>query len=508
MAVSNIHDAGLLRKELLILQPIRGFLFDWDDIKRTHSVMKNVFKTYATNAIDSLDTIEDSINNAFIGLEDKINGWAGVTDSSETVGTRQQAISKVSGNNSPQANWALFHSQSNVSSAESSYTSSNTVPTTFDQLFQDLESLVTNEADYIQTTATQIKQQIVDLFSSLTPSELFQKVIAIITDLLLKTTRNIIVKAIDILKIIATNLLDLLDAPINIPIISPIYKQISGDDLSFLDLITLVGAIPATIMYKLMSGKSPYPDNAQTTALINAPDFSTLQKIMAGEATVTTPKQNFSARHSALKEIQKSNAHARPQLKLAVDANALQIASIIFDFGALFGSAFTAYFAYIKFNLPDGEVPPNVVRYCSCASYLLYVGPDIVGMFSSPGAWYTQMNDTVTWIATLKTFADNTELLVTKDTWNNKISPVLESVINLVWIVPDAAQLVKSGFQATDYVSFSANLAFDLSGVLTVVFSKLDPYRGARVVAFTAAEVLTGSYGVLCAVNGQILLAS
>ncbi|THU92755.1 hypothetical protein K435DRAFT_628344, partial [Dendrothele bispora CBS 962.96] len=79
---------------------------------------------------------------------------------------------------------------------------------------------------------------------------------------------------------IANTLLDVLDAPLNIPVISSLYKKISGDDLSFLDLICLISAIPATIVSKLATGNTLFPDNSTTSALINATDFNNLTSLL------------------------------------------------------------------------------------------------------------------------------------------------------------------------------------------------------------------------------------
>jgi hypothetical protein len=49
-----------------------------------------------------------------------------------------------------------------------------------------------------------------------------------------------------------------LNASIDIPVISYIYKLISGDDLSILDLLCLILAVPITILYKVIFGSAPF----------------------------------------------------------------------------------------------------------------------------------------------------------------------------------------------------------------------------------------------------------
>lgn len=57
--------------------------------------------------------------------------------------------------------------------------------------------------------------------------------------------------------------------------ISWVYKLVTGSDLTLIDLMCFVGAIPTTIICKVTSGKAPFPDDSRTDALIEAQDFET-----------------------------------------------------------------------------------------------------------------------------------------------------------------------------------------------------------------------------------------
>jgi hypothetical protein len=61
---------------------------------------------------------------------------------------------------------------------------------------------------------------------------------------------------------------DLLNAPINIPFFSWLYKTLFGEDLTLINLITLVAAIPVTLIYRIAAGRYPSEDGitgAQST---------------------------------------------------------------------------------------------------------------------------------------------------------------------------------------------------------------------------------------------------
>jgi hypothetical protein len=145
-----------------------------------------------------------------------------VTDPGVLIGTQEKSGSSMPGTSSPQSHWALHHTKNGIPSANKPYNEPETVSSALGQVLSDLEALVTQEGDYLQTTITQIKEQVVDNFSSLTPIQVIEKVMAISADLILKSTRNSVVKIMDIIKIIANGLLDALDAPTNILILSAI----------------------------------------------------------------------------------------------------------------------------------------------------------------------------------------------------------------------------------------------------------------------------------------------
>jgi hypothetical protein len=71
---------------------------------------------------------------------------------------------------------------------------------------------------------------------------------------ILDTIEAVFDSLIDLGGMALTGFQDVMNKTIDIPIISWIYKKISGDPLSLLDLMCLCGAVPATIVYKLTFG--------------------------------------------------------------------------------------------------------------------------------------------------------------------------------------------------------------------------------------------------------------
>jgi hypothetical protein len=50
-----------------------GVLFNWDDILRTHRVIKNELKSRAKACVNSIDLLRSSVLDFFLQLENKIN---------------------------------------------------------------------------------------------------------------------------------------------------------------------------------------------------------------------------------------------------------------------------------------------------------------------------------------------------------------------------------------------------------------------------------------------------
>lgn len=480
-----------------------GFLFDWDDIKLTHSVLKNMIRQFGNKVVSSMDSMETSIENAFINLENEINSFTGVTDPGELIGTRQQAASATPGANSPQSNWAVQHTNNGMGDAQTTYADPTSTSSTLTQLMADLEGLVTDEVSYMATTVTQIKTQVIDQISTMTPVDAIKKILGIASDLILKSARNIIVKLIDIVKLMISELLNMLDAPINIPIISPMYKTITGSDLSFLDLVAFVGAIPATIMYKLVAGKAPFPNDATTAALIAAPDFATLSSVMMGATAPAAPQSKLvSGIHSEMKTTAVS--------KWVPDAGITNTVSIVLNYAALAGSILVVATSVQKRGTAVATTP---VRAIAAISYIVFVGPDIVGAFSQSTEWFVIMNDVITIIATGKTWLDNVPYFAGNKGWSDTVSPILESIINICWlptaIAPIATLYVdKQTPQATDWIGMIANLFFDVGGAITAGSSEEIAGEPVADVVFGLAQECSLMYGIFCCAYATASLPS
>lgn len=467
-----------------------GFVFQWGDIVRTHKVMKNMFKQFAKRAVGSLDTLKTEVKDTLSDLGNKIDEWTQLSDSGKSIGSIASAGFNIPGANSPQSHWALHHMKSNISSAGASsipsYSLSSEGTSALEKVIADLEEMAIEEVGITSRAIRMFKFDIADQISSLTPLQLIERLVGIVARFIVDSASNVITKIIDVIKIIVDGLIDVLDETIDIPILSSLYKKISGDDLSFLDLFCLVSAIPITIIFKIATGKVPYPDTGDTRALINASDFDTLVFLLKSqsEAQSYTPTigLSFAASDGAL--------------------TAEGIAAGCFNIGAFFGSTASTFLGVLRRNV---DVPSPLIRYCSVACFLLSTGPNIPSLWGDWSDWGTQANVAITTIAVLKSFADNHEILCGNRVWSTYITPYLDAIINGVWLLPGIHALRMSPQEVSSSFSALGAVVGAFGGIITPgTVLATDPEFAAFM--FVAVQACAALYGVFSLLAGVTLL--
>lgn len=452
-----------------------GFLFGWKDIIRTHRVIKNIAKVYARYAVDSMASWETKITETFDAARSQVNTWAAPSAEGPTIASQKQSASSVSGVNSPQSNWAMYHFNNGAPTASTS-TSDPVASGSSPDLLQKLGDLAGQQQDSINDIIVKIKKDIIDQAASLTFVDVSKKVMALISDAFLKGASELFVALIEVLKTITSGLTDVLEADIDIPIISWIYKLITGDDLSILDVVCLIAAIPVTIIYKIATNNAPFPDDDHTSALMGARDFTALRNLLSGQSKVKQTSARASRRASP------SNPSGPQQLlRASAEDNededdptpSVDAATVALDIAGLPGSMIVSAIQAIEMISRPSE-KSAALRFLSVAGYLLYAAPNYPPMWEEvdvwEGAvgdmnWATRVNEVVTGFSIIKTLADNLRSLSESDVWK-KASPILESLINLTWVVPACGSIKTSHSKASDVLGFMSNMYFDFGGML------------------------------------------
>ncbi|WP_425908362.1 hypothetical protein [Nitrobacter sp. TKz-YC02] len=476
-----------------------GFIFSWNDIVRTHKVLKSIFKCYIAEAIASIATVKADIQAGFTEVQNVVDTWAGlVPDNNVSAASLSKNNAAPQGSSTPQANYGAQHVKSSGSSAATPYSPAAPGSSVADQLMAALTEAFQSEEHNFKSAYEAIKTQVIDEIHTMTPLEAVKKVVAILFDLLLETVETLTVAIIDILAALAEGVADFLDAPLDIPVLSWLYSKISGgDQLSLLDLACLIAAIPVTIVVKIVSQETPFPDNSFTTSLIDAQSFSDIQALYQNQQTPT-----LAARAEGL------GAQAAPPQ--AVSNRLAAILDLTGGLAATIGSIGVVVFGALKAETQDSVVFAALYA----VSYLPYVAPDITGQIvgGTKATWDVKMNTAVMAVGTIKTFVDvglcKYQEGVTKgflQGWK-KFSPWGEMIINIVWEAPVIGSLVQNHDEDQDWAGFVGNTGFNAGGWITpgTVYGP-EPSKAG----FTAAVVgLTGLYGILMPLQGGMLYAS
>src|SRR5262249_11729732 len=153
----------------------------------------------------------------------------------------------------PQSNWGLHQLKSNAASGSTTAQPNQGILGDIESIIEPLVAALEREQEVFNAAYTSFKSDIIDQIHQLSFKELIEAVIAIIADALLESIENVLLAAIDVLIALTEGVIDALNATIDIPVISWLYNQVAGVDLSLMDLTCLVAAIPVTIGYKLIA---------------------------------------------------------------------------------------------------------------------------------------------------------------------------------------------------------------------------------------------------------------
>ncbi|KAI1201733.1 hypothetical protein F5X97DRAFT_11942 [Nemania serpens] len=504
-----------------------GALFNWKDIMRTHRVMKHVMKRRLQMAVDGLDDAMEFCDQTFINIEDMINSWADITDPGETIGTQMgKGQRSVAANSNPQTNWAIQHVKNGVKSSKTTATEPSAVSAGLEavqDLITQLGHMMKEEEAHVETMITQLQEQIVDQYSSLTWAQVAKRLLGILGGFVVKSARNLLGKIIGVIKALMHGVLGMLDGALHIPVVSNLYRKITGNELTVLDLSVWVGAIPATIAYKLRWKRAPYPSDAMVDSIVNAHQswkattnaetapstnmtFATsiapTDETWAGADAAATLAQNSNEKsHISEHEAMKRQAAAmQEEMKTWGPLDTLEAC---FDIVGFVGSLlYTVAWGFkciwnAEHNAPE---PPTWGLWFYGASYLLYMAPNFV-VWKNSDSWPTILNHVLTGISVLKVLTECTPQGFINPIWGGRGSLLLECFISVIWLVPAIGMVVYSEKKASDWTMLAAKLCFIVRGTLSP--GALSAKVGGKTIL--GQSILAVAYGSLCLATGVLL---
>lgn len=480
-----------------------GFIFNWNDVLRTHGALKNIINQYLQQCVSELGTARAQLQTAFTSVESYIDAWAGIPNNIPSSLTGSSLDSSTSssqpgpGQNSPQSNWGIHHLKSNATSGSTTAQPFKGITGNAAAILQPLGDALEREKEVFQAAAASFKSDIIDQIHQLSFEQLIEKVIAIIADALLESVENVLLAAIDVLTALVDGVIDALNATIEIPVISWLYKKIAHADLSLLDLTCLVAAIPITVGYKLITNTAPFPDNPATTALVNAGSFAAIQQLYGAAPSLT----GVSAMPTAVKAAAGTSTAAAVATISTPDNKILVLTGGI---ASAVGAVLLCFFSPLKQKFPESKVFPVV----NGLSYLLYAAPDVMGQIPDlqKSKWWAVTNQVITDLMIVKAMVDMGVALTATDSaaqegWN-PVSPWLDFAGNIVWQVPTSAALFDPENQNTaGILGFFGGTCFDCNGVLSpAIADDSEPISWAFLVGL--ASFFNLAYGALsCAAS-------
>lgn len=471
-----------------------GFVFEWDDIVRTQKVLTNLFTCYVASMSGGLDSVKTLLQADFAQLEGSISHWAGIPNAPSSIGA-YQASGGMSLQDSPQANWAAHHLNSNATQVSTSASPPQTDSDRLSTLLDQLKALLENEAAACATAYQEI-EQLVEGLSSLSPTDVIKKLAAIITNLLLSSTENVVLAGLDVVQALIDGVLDLLQAPLSIPVVSKVFFDKTGLQLSFLSAMALVTAIPVTVVYKNFAQAAPFPDCATTTSLIEAKDFVTIQQLCGAGANA-------------------------PRLAAALPGagnsyTPLQVLRITCALAAAAAAGPLAIIAQCRRDAADAGATalPWQVNALTCALTLPYQSPALpLAIGKDAETWFVGVRDGLTGLGIIKTIIDNIPCVASNREWSRDLSPGIDSAINLMKVAAITATVCERPLEtASDWVGYAASQCAALGGTLAAgtvqdFWTELTPPAAADAAAnfFKARQASVLVYGLLCGATAVVL---
>ncbi|KAF4497937.1 hypothetical protein FAGAP_5884 [Fusarium agapanthi] len=245
-----------------------GFIFNWGDIVKTKNMIANMTTQGILLLADGTLYIEIKTHAFFDKMRSKIKELKdsqlppGFSDlkagkneemrkkARERHGAKDEINKTDKDTKTPQAQYGSYHlKHSRGGEAKKS--------TPFDRILDKLSDVM-EEAGQLASRLWDNIKDLIDLQGEVSIGtlltklgfELLEDILDVVESMLMAFLGNIS----DLLVLIA----DKINETIKIPVLSALYRKVSGGaDLTLLDAISLVIAIPATIVFKLVNGESP-----------------------------------------------------------------------------------------------------------------------------------------------------------------------------------------------------------------------------------------------------------
>lgn len=264
-----------------------SFFFDWDDLVRTKDVFKNLLLLTMHNSVDMVESLKKELAKFTGMLKTHIDEWGGIeADTWERIDYSTNPMSHANKQVdfteafSPSSMFLQQHFSDNISQLEEGE-GIHAAKTGLMGLIEVLYTALMNQGTVFSSAIDRIDKEILQKDPlNMKFGDLLKKIAAIVFDALINTAENFIDLIIDLFVLIARTGIEAIDTPIIFPIIHDILEDALGIKIRFslLDIICMIGAVPATIIYKAALKKAPFSeDDGFSQKIIDATSVADLR---------------------------------------------------------------------------------------------------------------------------------------------------------------------------------------------------------------------------------------
>lgn len=253
-----------------------GFVFSWPDILRTHDALYYTMEQFldflpgAVRGIQSqfdqgIASVKNQIATIFDQLVNSVGGTASLGGYTDAKTPAEPVYSSGSANNI-----VLNSTLENSPSAKQTTTVLPPNAAPWDILVQQMQNFATSvqndpaftqALDYMKNLGGSPDQIFAQLLSALL------RVMQGLANAMLSGVQAVVDGVLQLVQSFMTTLKEQFTADWNIPFVTQFYSWLTnGSQLSLGDLFALILAIPSTIIYKVLYGKAPFPDQQSVDA--------------------------------------------------------------------------------------------------------------------------------------------------------------------------------------------------------------------------------------------------
>ena len=261
-AISWVFNKVLVAVEKLI--EFVGFLFQWDDILQTADSINAIINAGLSYGKSQIGALKIAVDNSITTLRDTVTNGRLKAPNTATASNEQdpQSTDKMKAAQDGVAyNFGSYHMQHSGFATDSKLTpkTPSSLPKGSDEDLKRIWNSISNEVDTVKDLVEGIAQDIKDLFTPGTNTDqIFDRLKDQLIKAALDTVQNVADFLLQAISLVISELQDLGNAEIQVPVFGALWSLVTeGRPFTLFNCLSLILAIPTTILYKLAVQKAP-----------------------------------------------------------------------------------------------------------------------------------------------------------------------------------------------------------------------------------------------------------